>query len=159
VYVTWDLPALVPGNAAGQVTRSAKLHLADSGLAAALAGRDQESTLDRDPAFAGALVETMVANDLRVQANALDSEARLYHFREDSNEVDLVVEAGDGALTGIEIKLSSNPGDGDLKGLRRLQCSCGSRWAGGVVLCRVPAGRLTDDGIAITPLEAVWLVP
>jgi hypothetical protein len=66
LHVTWDLPALVPGNATGQVTKSPKVHLVDSGLAAHLAGRDSPAALDRDPAFTGALVETMVVNDLRV---------------------------------------------------------------------------------------------
>lgn len=158
LYVTWDLPAFVPGNASGQVTRSPKLHLVDSGLAAALAGRDQPATLDRDPGYAGALVETMVANDLRVQTGALETGARLYHYREDSHEVDLVVEGGDGMVTGIEVKLNSNPRDGDLTGMRRLARASGARWAGGVVLCRVPAGRVTDDGIALVPIEAVWQV-
>lgn len=156
LYVTWDLPAFVPGNATGQVTKSAKLHVVDSGLAASLAGRDQPQALSRDPSYAGALLETMVANDLRVQASVLDMTPRLFHFREDSNEVDLVVENHDGRVVGIEVKLTSNPGERVLSGLRRLRRSSGSRWAGGVALCRVPAGRLTDDGLAVAPLDAVW---
>lgn len=155
VHVTWDLPAFVPGNARGQVTKSPKLHLIDSGLASTLAGRDQASALGRDPQFTGALVETMVANDVRVQADAHDSEPRLYHFREDSHEVDLVIEAADGGVIGIEVKLTANPTERDLSGLRKLRTSCGSRWRGGIVLCRVPVGRLTDD-LAIVPIEAVW---
>lgn len=156
LHVTWDLPALVPGNATGQVTKSPKLHLVDSGLAAHLAGRDQLESLARDPQYAGALVETMVANDLRVQAGVHESPPRLFHFREDSHEVDLVLETHDGRIIGIEVKLTSNPGQKDLAGLRRLRRSSGTRWMGGVVLCRVPAGRMSDEGIAIAPLDAVW---
>jgi hypothetical protein len=156
LHVVWDLPALVPGNATGQVVKSPKLHLVDSGLAATLAGRDQPEALVRDSHFAGALVETMVANDLRVQSVVHESEPRLFHFREDSHEVDLVIEVPNGQVIGIEIKLASNPGDKDLAGLRRLRRSTGSRWMGGIVLCRVPAGRITDDGLAIAPLDAVW---
>jgi predicted AAA+ superfamily ATPase len=158
VHVIWDLPAFVPGNASGQVVKSPKLHIVDSGLAAALTGRDRRSALDRDPRFAGALVETMAANDLRVQATAHDHGPRLYHYREGTNEVDLVVEAGTGSVMGIEIKLASNPGNRDLNGLRRLRQSAGSRWAGGVVLCRVPVGRMTDDRLTVAPLEAIWQV-
>lgn len=157
LYVTWDLATFVPGNVRGQVTRSPKLHMIDSGLAATLAGRDQQTALDRDPGFAGSLVETMVANDLRVQASVHEANPRLYYFREDSQEVDVVLERHDGRVVGIEVKLSSNPGDRDLGGLRRLRRSSGPRWAGGVVLCRVPAGRVTDDEVAIAPLEAVWM--
>lgn len=156
LHVTWDLPALVPGNASGQVTKSAKLHFVDSGLAANLAGRDQQESLSRDPQFAGALIETMIANDLRVQASVHESGPRLFHFREDSHEVDLVIEAADGRVIGIETKLTASPGDKDLAGLRRLKRSAGPRWAGGVVLCRVPAGRMADDDLAVAPLEALW---
>lgn len=156
LHVTWDLPALVPGNTRGQVTRSPKLHLVDSGLAATLAGRDQPEALDRDPQFAGALVETMVANDLRVQASVHDDAPRLLHFRVDSHEVDIVVEAPGGQLMGIEVKLTANPGDKDLAGLRRLRQAAGARWAGGLVLCRVPVARLTADDLAIAPIDALW---
>lgn len=156
LHVMWDLPALVPGNATGQVTKAPKLHLIDSALAATLAGRDQEESLSRDPQFTGALVETMVANDVRVQSSVHESPPRLFHFREDSREVDLVLETTSGHIFGIEIKLAPSPGDSDLGGLRRLRRSAGARWAGGVVLCRVPVGRLTEDELAIAPLEAVW---
>lgn len=156
LHVTWDLPAFRPGNATGQVLRSPKLHMVDSGLAAFLAGRDQHGALERDARFEGALLETMVANDLRVQATVHTDSPRLFHYREDSHEVDVVVERFDGQVLGIEIKLASNPGDRDLGGLRRLRRSSGSRWAGGILLCRVPAGRITGDGLAIAPLDAVW---
>lgn len=156
LHVTWDLPAFRPGNATGQVTRSPKLHLIDSGLAASLAGRDLPESANRDPQFTGALIETMVANDLQVQASAHPLMPRLFHFREDSREVDLVVEGADGRVVGIEVKLTSQPGERDLAGLRRLRTSSKSRWAGGMVLCRVPAARLTEDELVIAPIESVW---
>lgn len=156
LHVTWDLPAFWPGNATGQVTRSPKLHLIDSGLAGHLAGRDSVAALDRDDAFAGQLVETMVANDLRVQASNTGTPLRLAHYREDSSEVDLVIERHDGHVFGVEVKLTGNPGEGSLRGLRHLARSCGDRFAGGVVLARVPAGRPAGHGLTIAPLDAVW---
>lgn len=155
LHVTWDLPPLVPGNATGQVTKSAKLHLVDSGLAAHLAGRDSVAALNRDPAFAGALVETMLVNDLRVQAESADSPLRMYHYREDDAEVDLAVETVDGRVFAVEIKLSSSPSTRDLRGLQRLRRSCGKRFAGGLVLARVPAGRPLEE-FTVAPVEAVW---
>lgn len=156
LFVTWDLAAFDPGNATGQVVKAPKLHLIDSGLAAALAGRDQRSALDRDPQFVGALIETMVANDLRVQATAHETDPRMLHFRDSTHEVDIVVEMGDGRVVGVEVKLSSHPGERDLAGLRVLRRASRSRWAGGVVLSRVPAGYHTDDDLAVSPIEAVW---
>lgn len=156
LFAVWSLPAFVPGNATGQVTRSAKQHLIDSGLAAYLAGRNTADALARDPAYTGQLVETMVVNDLRVQAETHPDIVRLFHFRENTAEVDLVIEDVTGMVTGVEIKLAADPGDRDLRGLRRLAISAGDRFAGGVVLCRTPITRVTDDGIAIAPLDAVW---
>lgn len=158
LHVIWDLPAFVPWNATGQVTKTAKLHVVDTGLAASLAGRDGTAALGRDPAYTGALIETMVVNDLRVQANAHEATPRLFHFREDSREVDLVVEGPDGGVVGIEIKLAAQLGEKDLAGLRRLRTSSGDRWSGGIVLCRVPAARLTEDGLLVAPIEALWQV-
>ena len=155
LHVTWDLPALVPGNATGQVTKSPKLHLVDSGLAAHLAGRDSLAALRRDDAAAGALIETMVVNDLRVQAQCHDEPLRLYHYREDDREVDLVIERADGRVVGIEVKLASRIDASDLKGLRRLQRSCGDRFAHGIVLARVPAAHRVEE-FTVAPLEAVW---
>lgn len=157
LHVTWELSALVPGNATGQITKSGKLHLADSGLAAHLSGRDSLAALDRDPAATGALVETAVVNDLRVQAECADDPLRLFHYREDQYEVDLVVEDGSGRLFGIEVKLTSDPGPDVTRGLARLRRSCGPRFAGGVVLARVPVGRASGD-FTVAPLEAVWTV-
>lgn len=154
LHVMWELPALRPGNATGQVTTSSKVHLVDSGLAAHLAGRDSLAALDRDSAFTGALVETTVVNDLRVQAQCAGP-MRLFHYREDRAEVDLVVEAPDGRLFGIEVKLTSNPGSDVLTGLRRLRRSAGQRFAGGVVLARVPVGRALED-FTVAPIESVW---
>jgi hypothetical protein len=156
LHVVWDLPAFVPGNATGQVIRSPRMLMVDSGLAAALAGRDAPAALSRDPQYAGALVETMVVNDLRVQASVVPMTPRLFHYREEDSEVDLVIETAEGEVVGIEIKLSSNPGDRDLAGLRRLRRSSGSRWKGGVVLCRVPVARVTHDDLVLAPIEAVW---
>lgn len=156
LHVVWDLPAFVPGNSTGQVIRSPRMHMVDSGLAAALAGRDAPAALSRDPHYAGALVETMVVNDLRVQAGVTPVTPRLLHYREEDSEVDLVVEAADGGVVGVEVKLASNPGDRDLAGLRRLRRSSGSRWRGGVVLCRVPMARVTHDDLVVAPVEAVW---
>jgi uncharacterized protein len=153
--VVWDLLPLVPGKATGQVTKSPKLHLVDSGLAAHLTGRDSLDELNRDPAFAGALVETMIVNDLRVQAVGCDDPVRLHHYREDRYEVDLVLETSDGRVFGVEVRLSSSPGADDVRGLRRLQRSAGDRFAGGVVLARVPAGRPLEE-FTVAPIEAVW---
>lgn len=156
LHAVWTLPSLVPGNAVGQVTRSPKLHLIDTAVAAHLTGRDSDEALGRDPQFTGQLAETMVANDLRVQCTVHPSSPRLRHFREDRHEVDLVIEDHAGAVWGVEVKLSAQPGNRDLNGLRRLARSAGDRFAGGVVLCRTPIGHQTEDGLMVAPIEAIW---
>jgi predicted AAA+ superfamily ATPase len=87
------------------------------------------------------LVETMIVGDLRVQAGSLEAPVRLSHYRDKAGyEVDLVVESHRGAVFGLGVGLASSPGAEVWRGLNRLREAAGDRLAGGVVLCRVPAG-------------------
>jgi predicted AAA+ superfamily ATPase len=157
LHTIWELPAYSPGNARRQVTRASKLHITDSGLAAQQANRDTLAALHRDPAYAGAITETMVVNDLRVQAGDLDAPVRLSHYRDKKGvEVDLIFETSHGTVFGVEIKLGSAPQGDVWSGIRRLRDTAGERFAGGIVLCRVPAGRTVDGDLALVPLDAVW---
>lgn len=156
LHVVWELPSFHPGSTKRQTLRTPKLHVVDSGLVAHLTARDRPQALAREAAATGALVETLVANNIRVQAEVVPGPIRLHHFRERRSEVDLVVEGPDGRVIGVEVKLSSNPGGADLNGLRRLREVCGDRFAGGVLLARVPAVARLDDDIVAAPVEAVW---
>ena len=81
----------------------------------------------------------------------------LYHYRDkDQDEVDLVVERGDGALIGIEVKAGATVGEDDFRGLRKLARVCGEGFKVGVVLYDseriVPFG----DRLLAVPVSCLW---
>jgi hypothetical protein len=67
----------------------------------------------------GPFLETFVFSEVLKQASWFGESCALYHYRDkDQDEVDLVIEAGSGALVGIEVKASATVNAGDFKGLR-----------------------------------------
>ncbi|MFM7260482.1 MAG: DUF4143 domain-containing protein [bacterium] len=97
---------LIPGwygNINKRLVKAPKLHFIDTGLACALLGITNETTLETHP-LRGALVESWVAGELfKAQAvHALHS--RIFHWRDqNAAEADLVVDLN-GKLTVIEVK-------------------------------------------------------
>lgn len=114
-YVVRRLPMYLR-NRASRLVKSPKLFVADSGLAAALAGVD---VLDRaDGVVRGALFETYVAQNLAAILEARVAGAALYTWRQQGrHEVDFVIERA-GRAVAIEVKSGTRWSSGDLGGLR-----------------------------------------
>jgi predicted AAA+ superfamily ATPase len=154
VLVSMYLVELLPAwhtNALSRLTKSAKLHFTDSGLAATLAGLTLERAR-RDRTALGAVFETFVYGELRKQASFRESPVAFHHFRgRETEEVDLVLEDPEGRLVGIEVKASATATAADFRGLRILQQAAGPRFA---------AGLLLHDGEQVIPFgERLWAMP
>jgi predicted AAA+ superfamily ATPase len=84
------------------------------------------------------------------------SQSELRGAKPSFDEVDLMVESGDGALIGIEVKIAASVGSGDFKGLRKLSEACGNDFKLGVVLYDgskiVPFG----ERLFAAPLSCLW---
>jgi predicted AAA+ superfamily ATPase len=152
---------LVPAwsrNLTSKVAHRPKLALVDSGLAAHLVRADAAALSD-PTAPAGPLVETFVVNELRKQLGWSDNVADLYHFRDRGGaEVDIVIEAHDGRVAGVEVKASAVARQEDFRGLRLLESRLGDRFAGGVVLYTGPQAASFGARLAAVPLAALWEV-
>lgn len=150
---------LVPAwstNLSAKVIRRPKLLLVDSGLAAHLTGA-RPTTLARNHAAFGPLLETMVGMELRKQSSWSESSAQLYHFRDRSGvEVDFVLEHPDGRIVGIEVKATSTTRREDFRGLAFLADRLGDRFAYGVVLNTAPEATPFGAKLAALPLDALW---
>jgi predicted AAA+ superfamily ATPase len=95
-------------NRLSRLIKTPKLHLGDTGLAAALLGVDAEA-LARDRGLLGQLLETFVYQELRRQASWADVPIDFFHFRDkDGAEVDIVLEQGARKLAGIEVKAAAS---------------------------------------------------
>lgn len=83
---------------------TAKLHIFDTGAAAALGGlRPAEESN-----HLGQLVETLIVNELATQAGWMLEPPSIYHWRSSRGEVDMVIESPTGFILAVEVKTSGN---------------------------------------------------
>jgi hypothetical protein len=150
---------LVPpwhSNRLSRLIKTPKLHLGDTGLAAALLGVDV-ADLVADRALFGQLLETFAFQELRRQASWHEDPATFFHFRDkDGAEVDVVIERGTRAVAGVEIKASATVVPADFRGLRRLAAAAGKRFACGVVLYDGEATASFGERMHAVPVRALW---
>jgi uncharacterized protein len=154
---------LVPAwsrNLAAKFVRRPKLHVVDSGLAAATAGKDVQALRRPTEPMTGPLLETFVAGELRKQLGRTTRPARLFHYREpDGIEIDLVLESDDGRICGIEVKASTAARPADARGLERLRDrldQVGDDFRCGIVLHTGKRRFSLGDRIVALPIADVW---
>nr|CAA6820653.1 MAG: AAA family ATPase [uncultured Thiotrichaceae bacterium] len=137
-------------NSLSRLIKTPKLHLADTGLACALLGVNNEA-LWWNKKLLGQLLETFIYQELRKYADWHEQQLRFYHFRnKDKVEVDIIIEQGL-RIAGIEIKAAATVTHSDFKGLNKLKESMGDQFAAGVVFY---------DGESIVPFgERLFAVP
>ncbi|MBI4292649.1 MAG: ATP-binding protein [Betaproteobacteria bacterium] len=139
-----------------RLVKTPKLHFLDSGLLATMLGTTPERVA-KDRAVLGPILETFTFSEILKQTAWLDEACLLHHYRDkDQDEVDIVVEAHDGRLIGIEVKAAATVNTGDFKALRKLSDVCDDNFKLGVVLYDgeniVPFGR----HMFAAPMSCVW---
>ena len=155
VFLLERLPAW-HSNRLSRLVKRPKLHLGDTGIASALLGVDGPA-LAYDRTLFGQLLETFVFQELRRQAGWHDTRTSFHHFRDkDGAEVDIVVERGAAAVSGVEVKASGTVRAGDFRGLRKLRRTLGKRFAGGVVLYDGEATVPFGDRLHAVPVRRLF---
>ena len=143
-------------NHLSRLVKTPKLHLCDTGLAAALLGVDGAG-LWNNRELLGQLLETFVLQELRRQATCDDASPVFHHYRDkDGVEVDIVIERGPTAIAGVEVKASATVTAADFRGLRKLRQTAGSAFRGGVVLYDGEVGAGFGDGLYAVPMRFLW---
>lgn len=139
-----------------RLVKTPKLHVGDTGLAAALLDLDPGS-LWADRAAFGQLLETFVFQELRRLASWAELPTAFFHFRDrDGVEVDVVLERGAKAIAGIEIKASATVTSSDFAGLRKLKSAAGARFAAGVVLYDGESTASFGERLYAVPVSMLW---
>ncbi len=93
---------------ASKIIRRPKLHVCDTGLAAAIMGKGPDALGRLNDPSVGALVESFVIAEIAKQLTWSGVSARLHHLRDrDGLEVDAIVEASDGRVVAVEGKSST----------------------------------------------------
>ncbi len=155
VFLLHYLPAWST-NRTKRVTRSPKLHLTDSGLAAHLVGLGEGAAASNEP-YLGAIMETFVVNEILRLRDVSTVRPAAFHFRTHTGiEVDLVLEDRRGRLVGVEVKTAGSVGARDLKGLRYLEREHPETFVRGVVLYGGDTVVPFSERIAAVPIGAIW---
>jgi predicted AAA+ superfamily ATPase len=142
-------------NRLSRLIKTPKLHLADTGLAAALLGVDAEFLI-KDRAVLGQLLETFVFQELRRQASWSDTPVQFHHFRDkDGVEVDVVLEKA-GKMAGVEIKAAATVMQKDFRGLKKLRETTGERFAAGFVVYDGEHVAGFGENLYAIPIRALW---
>ena len=142
-----------------RLIRSPKVHLTDTGLAAALLGIDAKG-LAADRTQLGHFLETFVFRELRRQASWSDIPTEFFHFRDkDGFETDIVIEQASGAVAGLEIKAAATVMPNDFRGLRKLEKATGNRFVRGVVLYDGETSVPFGDRFQAVPMSRLWRTP
>jgi uncharacterized protein len=140
-----------------RLVKSPKLWMPDTGLACELLGYSRQRFETDETAMAGALFENFVAGEIAKQASWSETQVRLHHFRTaGGREVDVLVEAADGRVVGIEVKLGATPSRGDFSGLAHLRDKLGDRFVGGVVVGTGAETLPFGDRLWSVPVAGLW---
>jgi len=143
-------------NLGKRLVKSPKIHLLDTGLAAHLRGTTNAKTLSLSPDI-GPLLESFVVQEIRKQLTWSRQVAGAWHFRTATgSEVDLLLEAPDSRVVGIEVKAAGSVTQGDLKGLRVLSEALGERFVAGAVLYLGEQVLPLGGAIVALPMSVLW---
>ena len=151
-------------NRAARVIRRPKLHLTDSGLAAAIVGIDADALRPPTATGTGPLLETFVVNEIDRQVGAGIRRVTPHHYRDNAGrEVDLVLERSDSAVVAIEVKATASPRGADLRHITALRdhldrTEPGAFRAG--VLLHMGSNSLSfGDRLHSAPIDVLWRDP
>lgn len=161
LWIVDPVPAWLPTrNQINRLAQPPKHHLADPALAARLMGLDAHALLrgnesgvaiPRNGPLLGALFESLVTLCVRVYAQAAEARVRHLRVHGGAREIDLIVERADQRVLAIEVKLSANVGDDDVRNLLWLREQIGEDLLDAVVINTGPQAYRRTDGVAVVP--------
>lgn len=143
-------------NLGKRLLKAPRLYPVDPGLMGYLLGVDRAG-LDRPGAPVGPLVETFVASEVLKQIGWSRIRPAVYHFRSDrQEEIDLVLEAADHRVVGIEVKAGSLVEAREFRHLASLRENLGERFVAGIVLYTGQETVTFGDRLHAVPIGALW---
>lgn len=157
VGLVGSLPPWTPNLAKREIGRP-KTFIIDSGLALWLArmSTEQLTRFEYGEAF-GSFLEAFVAAELLRQRTWSTERYDVYHWRDrDADEVDIVLELGDGRVIGIEVKSATSFNAKQFNGLRKLRDQLGEKFVAGIVLNTAITGYRLADRLYGAPVSALW---
>lgn len=159
LFLVEEVPAWST-NASKRVARRPKILVSDTGLAAALL--DVTATTwhaDRPIAARGPLLESFVGLEIRKQLGWSATQATLHHYREhDGAEIDMLLEARDGRVVGLEVTAGHRVGRSAVRHLEHLRDALGDRFVRGIILHAGATTAALAERIWALPVHALWTI-
>jgi len=163
LFLLDPLPAWIPSfSPLRRLTHTPKHHLVDPALAARLVGVQAEGLLsgqgvhirnrDDTGTWLGALFESLVVQSVRIYAEAAGATVGHLRTKSTEREIDLIVERADRSIVAIEIKLSANIDDKDVRHLKWLRGLLPDRVVDTVVINTGEHAYRRADGVSVIPL-------
>ena len=154
VFLVTRVPAWRPSLGSREI-QSPKVFVTDSGLLAHLLGADSTRAAE-DGQLTGRLFESFVAMEVARHLPWAATSARLHHYRDRDEEVDVVLESRSGAVACIECKASATVGRSDHRAMGRLRDALGERFVAGFVVYTGADTIPLGDRIWAVPVSALW---
>lgn len=155
------VPAWIPSrNYFSRLAHPDTHHLTDPALAAALLGVGAEQLLEgragmvelpRDGTLLGHLFESLVTQSVRVYAQAAEAEVRHLRTKGGRHQIDIIVERRDGRVIALEVRLTGDVTDEDVKHLVWARERVGRDLLDAIVITTGTAAYRRRDGIGVVP--------
>lgn len=156
IHLVTTLPAW-SRNLTRRVKRRPKVFVTDPGLAAWLLGKTPGALEDPADPATGQLVETFVFAELRRQLTWAATDVTMYHWQDRAGaEVDLVLEAADGRVVGLEVKTGHTPRTEWFRWLGQMRDTLGERFVAGLAIYAGQQVLPFGDRLFAAPISALW---
>ncbi len=139
-----------------RLIKTPKIHPTDTGIICAIRELNSQRLIQQPEIF-GVLLESFVYNELRKQANWINSQLSFYHYREKKKvEVDIIIENAMSDCFAIEVKASATLTPKDFAGLEHFKRIAGSRFKLGILLYDGDHSTVFGDKLFAVPIGALW---
>jgi len=139
-----------------RLVKSPKIFINDTGLLCYLRGINQQA-LERERSLLGSVMENFVVMELTKQIGWAAKKCNLLHFRSHvGDEVDVVLEAADKRIVGVEVKASMDIHPSDFNGLRVLGKAAGDRFHRGFLFYTGNEVIRYAEGLWAVPHSTLW---
>jgi uncharacterized protein len=156
IHLVTTLPAW-SRNLTRRVKRRPKVFLTDPGLAAWLLGKTPAALQNPTDPATGPLVETFVFAELRRQLTWAATDVTMYHWQDRAGaEVDLILEAADGRVAGLEVKSGHTPRPEWFRWLSQMRDALGDNFVAGVALYAGQQILPFGDRLLAAPISTLW---
>ncbi len=155
VFLVVEVPAW-GNNHEKRLVKSPKVFINDSGLLCHLRGLSREA-LQRDRSLIGSVTENFVTMELIKQSGWSSTCCKVLHFRTGrGSEVDVVLEAADRRIVGVEVKASLDVSPSDFNGLKALMQEAGKRFHRGFLMYTGNEVLQYGPNLWAVPISSLW---